>query len=120
MNAIAEVQTLAADGPDSPGPAMMIALDVDDLTTTDAFVREVAERFKLERKLARPGTAMLLISILGPLSAPAFAAAWAKLVASDEILRGYMELMVVADAMQGTKAGRLVSQASLLADGGDA
>jgi hypothetical protein len=115
LNSIAQIKTVAANGPQGPTTAMMIALNVDDAASAEAFVGDVGQQFKVHRTVAPPNTSMLLISIVGPLSAAAFAKHWAALVQRDDIVRAYMKLMVVADAVQGTKTGQQLSQASLKA-----
>jgi len=77
VNSIAQIKTVAANGPQGPTTAMMIALNVDDVTSVDGFVRDVGEKFKIHRTVAPPNTSMLLISIVGPLTAKTFAKHWA-------------------------------------------
>jgi hypothetical protein len=93
---------------------MMIAINIDDVATAREFVAQVAEQFKVHRKMAPPSTSMLLITLIGPMPAERFAARWHELAKSDEAVRSYMSLMRVADVVQGTKPGQQLSKASLL------
>lgn len=114
VNAIAQVKTVEVEGADGPAVAMMIALDVGDAATAEAFVSVVAERFKLDRMLAPPQTSMVLFTIIGSMSAQAFAARWKEVQKADPVIQAFMGLMKVADVVQGTKAGQQLGSASLL------
>ena len=96
---------------------MMIALNIDEPASAGDFASEVGEQFKLHRTVAPPTTSMLLVSIVGPLQASQFAAHWGALTQKDDVIRAYMTLMVVADAVQGTISGQQLSKASLLSPG---
>jgi len=96
----------------------MIAVNIHDAATAEAFVSEVAAQFKTHRTVAPTNTCMLLITIIGPLAAGRFAERWRELAESDGILRTYMSLMRKADVIQGTTAGKKLSKASLLSSAG--
>jgi hypothetical protein len=113
-NKITQIKTVAAEGPNGPTTAMMVALNIGDPAAADAFVSEVAEQFKIQRTLAPPNTSMLLVTIIGDLSASQFANRWQQLAQTDGIVRGYMSLMQAADVIQGTRSGQQLSNASLL------
>jgi hypothetical protein len=57
---------------------------------------------------------MLLVTLIGGLPAEPFASRWKELAERDEVARGFMSLMTVADVVQGTKTGQELSKASLL------
>jgi hypothetical protein len=57
---------------------------------------------------------MLLITLVGPLSADRFAKRWNEIEQRDEVVRAFMAQMAVADVIQGTKTGQELSKASLL------
>lgn len=114
MNEIAQIKLVAVNGPKGPAMAMMMALNVGDATTADAFVAQVVREFKLRRTLAPPNNTILLVTIIGNLSAEQFAAHWQTLIATDEAARAYMSLMQVAEVVQGTPAGQQLSRASIL------
>ena len=118
LNSIAQVKTVAANGPKGPTTAMMMAVNIGDAASGEAFVSEIAEQFKLHRTAAPPNTSMLLVTLVGGLSADRFAARWRDIVQQDGIVRAYMSLMQVADVVQGTKSGQQLSKASLLSSGG--
>jgi hypothetical protein len=52
---------------------MMIAVNIDDAATGEALVSQVAEQFKLHRTLAPPNTSMMLVTLVGDLTADRFA-----------------------------------------------
>ena len=114
MNAVAQIKTVHVDGPQGPTPTMMMAVNIDDATTGEAFVSQVAEQFKLHRTMAPPNTSMLLVTLVGDLSADRFATRWQEVVQRDDVVRAYMSLMRVAEVVQGTKSGQQLSKASLL------
>jgi hypothetical protein len=113
-NCIAQVKTVEVQGADGPAVAMMIALDIGDSATAEAFVTVVAERFKLDRMLAPPQTSMLLFTIIGAMSAESFAARWKEVTGTDPVIGAFLGMMNVADVIQATRAGQQLSSASLL------
>jgi hypothetical protein len=114
LNSIAQVKTVTLEGPKGPANAMMIAVNLNDPTSAEEFVQQVAEQFKVHRMLAPPDTSMLLITIVGEMSADLFARRWNEIGQRDEALRAFMAKMAVADVVQGTKSGQQLSKASLL------
>jgi hypothetical protein len=114
MNTIAQVKTVAVNGPNGPANAMMMAVNISDPASALPFVGEVVEQFKLHRMMAPPDTSMLLITLVGGLAAQEFAARWNELAERDDVVRHFMSSLTVADVVQGTKAGQELSKASLL------
>lgn len=114
VNGIVRVKTLEVETDDGPAVAMMIALAIGDAAAADEFVMVVAERFKLERMSAPPNTSMLLLTIIGEMSAESFAARWKQVVEADPVIGAFMAKMVVAEVVQGTNEGQQLSLASLL------
>jgi hypothetical protein len=117
VNSVAQVKTIATNGPKGPTIAMMMAVDIGDAANGEVFVSEVAEQFKLHRTIVPPNTSMLLVTLVGDLSADRFASHWRDVVRQDGVVRAYMSLMQVADVIQGTKSGQQLSKASLLSSG---
>jgi hypothetical protein len=113
-NVILQVKTMDVTGPEGPTVAMMIAADIGDPASAASFVTTVAERFKLERMLAPPETSMLLVTLIGDLSADAFADRWSEIQAEDVALAAFMGMLQRADVMQGGPSGQPLSQVSLL------
>jgi hypothetical protein len=93
---------------------MMMAVNINDRVSAEQFVSDVVEQFKLNRMMAPPDTSMLLITLIGGMSAEQFAAKWKELAERDDVVRGFMSLLSVADVVQGTKTGQELSKASLL------
>ena len=116
MNSVTQIKTVDVEGPDGPATAIMIAVDIDDPSTAEAFVSEVAEQFKVHRTVSPPDTSMLLVTLVGGLTAERFAAKWREVERTDPVVHAYMSLMVVADVIQGTKSGKQLSTASLVVE----
>lgn len=114
MNRIAQMKTAEVQDDQGPLTVIMIALDVPDLRGAPGFIQEVANQFKAFRMLNSPDTAGLLVTVIGALPAADFAKRWQELVANDQILTLYMSTMRVADVIQGTAAGKVLSSATLL------
>jgi hypothetical protein len=114
VNEIAQVKTVAVAGPGGPAHAMMIAVNIGDPSSAEDFVGRVMEQFLASRMLAPPDTTLLLVTLIGNLTAQRFAARWQQLAERDEAVRAFMSLMTIADAVQGTPVGQELSKASLL------
>jgi hypothetical protein len=117
MNQIAQIKTLPVNGSSGASTAMMIAINIREQKTIDAFISDVAEQFKVQRTIAPPNTSLLLVTIIGDLSADQFSQKWKSLESRDAIIRGYMSLMTRAEVIQATPAGKQLSVASLIAAG---
>ena len=113
-NVIVQAKVASVNGPQGAAHALMIAVNIDNPETADEFVTEVTERFKVERMLSLPDTKMLLITLMGELTAPRFAERWAEIRRQDPIVQHFMSLMVAADVIQATPSGQPLSRASLL------
>lgn len=94
--------------------AIMISLDIGDAATVQAFVKVVIGTFKSQRMLSPPDTSGLLVTIIGPLRAEAFATQWRAAALVDQPLALFMGQMTIADVIQGTPSGEVLSQASLI------
>jgi len=114
MNVIAQAKNVQFNGPQGPSHALMIAVNINDPVTAEAFVTDVAEKFKMERMISLPDTKMLLITLIGGLSASRFAECWHEIGQQDPIVRHFMSLMSVADVIQATASGQQLSRASLI------
>jgi hypothetical protein len=115
LNTIAQVKTVQVNGPNGPANAIMTAVNIDDAPSAESFVATVAEQFKLHRMTAPPETSMLLITLIGPLTADRFASKWREIEKADEVVGAFMSLMVMADVIQGSKSGQQLSKVSLAA-----
>jgi hypothetical protein len=67
------------NGRDGPLVAILIGLDLPDRNQAEAFVAEVADKFKAQRMLSPPETARLCVTLIGELSAEEFARRWKEL-----------------------------------------
>ena len=114
VNSIAQVKTVTLESPKGLANAIMMAANIDDPATAEEFDQQVAEQFKVHRMLAPPDTSMLLITLVGGLSADRFAQRWKEIEQHDEVVRAFMAQMTVADVMQGSKTGQQLSKATLL------
>jgi hypothetical protein len=113
-NRIADVKPVQLQSDGGPFHAIMMALDVNEPDQADDFIREVSQRFKVQRMNSPPDTAALLITIIGDLPASTFAQGWERLRGGDEILNAFMSQMRKADVIRGTRAGQVLESVSLL------
>jgi hypothetical protein len=119
MNSVSVIKTV--DGlqfPEGLIAAIMIGVDINDVSTADGFIAEVAEQFKSQRMISPPGTNALMITVVGDLSAARFAERWHALAAADAVLGIFMSQMRRADVLRGSPAGQPPETVSLLADPG--
>jgi len=101
-NYISHIKTMDLESPDGPLTSVMIGLAIPDPTTADAFIAEVAEKFKVHRMSSSPDTRGLFISMVGELPAGEFVRRWRELVAADEILSTFMSTLRYATVRRGT------------------
>jgi hypothetical protein len=116
-NSVSVIKTV--DGLQSPEglvAAVMIGVDINDSSTAESFIAEVAEQFKSQRMISPPGTNALMITLVGDLSAARFAERWRALTAADAMLGIFMSQMRRADVLRGLAAGKPPETASLLVD----
>lgn len=113
-NQIRSVSTATVDSPNGPVVAIMMALDLGEIGQVDAFMKQVAEKFKAHRMCSPPETAALLVTIIGSLPAQGFVCRWAALTHNDEVLQHFMAGMQIADVIRGTTSGDVIEMASLL------
>ena len=107
----AEPITLA-DGGD--GKAIFIACNIYNIEEAANFVSdEVAGAFRRTRFLSG-NVNMLLITILGEMSAQQFSDAWLAKCHQDKLLAGFMSDISEATVIHGTEDGETLGEASLL------
>jgi hypothetical protein len=94
-------------------PAIVMGLDIHDLTSADAFLDHVIVQFKNQRMCSPPNTAHLTITIAGDMTAEEFRLHWLRRSDSDPILKHFMSLMVLADVLH-IRRGELLDHASLI------
>ncbi len=113
-NTIANLKTMALQSPDGPVTAIVMGLNIPDLPGADAFIQEVAEKFKVQRMCSSPDTSVMLITIVGELPASHFVQRWRQLAADDKVLGHFMSQMRKSDVLRGTVAGQTLETVSLL------
>ena len=116
-NSVSVIKTV--DGLQSPEglvAAVMIGVDINDSSTAESFIAEVAEQFKSQRMISPPGTNALMITLIGDVSAARFATRWRALTQADAVLGIFMAQMRRADVVCGSAAGQPPEIVSLLAD----
>ena len=115
MNSIFNLQTVALQSDDGrQGTAIMLGLNIGDPSTADTFVQVVVEKFKAQRMSSPPDTSMMLVTIVGEMPAPRFAARWQQLAAADPILKFFMSQMTKAEVLRGTPTGQTKEAISLI------
>jgi hypothetical protein len=105
----------APDGAAEGGHALFIALEVPDPPRLLGFLEEVVMRFKAARMSGPPDARFMLITLVGDVSAVAFAQAWHGMISNDAPARALLGALHQADVMQGDARGCVLGQASLLA-----
>jgi len=113
-NSIANLKSVNFQSPTGPATAIMIGVNISDVQAADAFISEVAEKFKMQRMLSPPDTSGLLVTIIGDLPAARFAEKWRGLLAADQVLAAFMSQMRVADVMRGSPSGQMLEKVSLM------
>jgi hypothetical protein len=114
MNTIANLKTMKLQSADGPVTAIVMGLNIGEPQTVDAFVQEVAEKFKVQRMCSPPDTSVKLITIISEMSASSFVSRWRQLETDDKALRYFMSQMRKADVLRGTVAGQALETISLL------
>jgi hypothetical protein len=114
MNTIANLKTMNLQSADDPVYAIVMGLNIREPESAEAFVQEVAEKFKAQRMCSPTDTSVMLITIIGELPLSCFVDRWRALVAEDKILNFFMSQMRKADVLRGTAAGQTLETVSLI------
>jgi hypothetical protein len=113
-NRIYNLKTAEAKRSHGPAAAVVMGLNIDDRESLDLFMPEIAHKIVLQRTCSPPDTAILLISIIGVLSAEEFKARWLREVGKDKILTFYMSMMKEASVTRDLPDGSIIEDISLL------
>jgi hypothetical protein len=115
MNSIANIKTANLQSEDGQSVAVIVmGLNIRDLETADAFIQEVAEKFKAQRMCSPPDTSMMLVTIVSEMPVAHFVERWRQLAAADQILGFFMSQMQKADVLLGAVVGQTLETASLI------
>lgn len=115
MNTIANLKTMDLQAEDGrPVSSIVMGLNIPEPQTADAFIQEVAEKFKVQRMCSSPDTSMMLITIVSEMPLSHFVERWRQIVAADQILSFFMSQMQRADVLRGVVAGQTLESASLI------
>jgi hypothetical protein len=110
-NEIKRIETRSVNASTS---AIMVALNMRDLATADAFVKEAVHKVLLQRMMSPPETPLLCITIMGTVTAREFADLWHKHLAEEPAMAAFLERMQAADVIHGTPEGQVLDKVSLL------
>jgi hypothetical protein len=113
LNHIRELRTHTIDRDDGLAHAIMVAIDVPDANSAEAFVSDLAGKVLSQRLISPPDTDMMLVTIIGELSARQFVRLWQRQAAANPALSVFMNRMSLADVIHGTSAGEILDQCSL-------
>lgn len=113
-NFIRRAESGELEGDEGVVHAIMIACEVHDRSTAAEFVKRVAGKFKLQRTAAAPDTSLLLITLVGDLTAADFRQLWRAAIEDDMVSRTYVAKLKHADVVHGTAAGEVLDAISLL------
>ena len=95
---LARVQTVRLEGEHEEVTAILANFNFDAPLTSE-MVGEAIEVFNYQRTLSPADTSMLLITIVGSVTAQEFAQEWRKVGATDEVLQAYLSQMQSADVV---------------------
>lgn len=113
-NTVKSLQTVEIETNNGLKHAIMIAIDVVDLVRIDVFVQHVIHQFQLQRMTSPPDTSMMLITVIGNITAEEFKKYWVQYIKSDPIMTVFMSQMEKADVIHGTEQGGILDTVSLL------
>jgi hypothetical protein len=94
-------------------PAIVMGLNIGEISTLDTFLDDVVEQFKKQRMCSPPQTANMTITIAGDITAEGFRTSWVGRAVRDPILGHFMSLMVLADVLH-IRGRELLDRASLI------
>jgi len=115
MNTIAILKTMNLQYDDGrPVSQIVIGLNIREPQTAEAFIQEVAEKFKLQRMCSPPDTTLMLVTVVSEMPVLRFVERWRQLAAADQILNFFMSQMEKADVLRGVVAGETLETASLI------
>lgn len=112
-NRIQKLYTTPLESANGTVLAIMMALDVFDLERTDEFIQSAIEKFKAQRMCSPPETSVLLVTIVGAMSAEDFAQRWKAIASTDKVFHHFMSQLETAEVLHGTSAGQVLDTASL-------
>jgi len=112
-NAIHNLSTKWFENESGKFPAIVMGLNIPDLTSADTFVDHVIVQFKNQRMCSPPETANMTITIVGSMTAGDFRNRWVQRASTDPILQHFMSLMVLADVLH-IQGRQLLDRASLI------
>jgi len=92
----------------------MVAIDIQDGATAASFVDGLVSRVLSQRMTSHPDTSMMLVTIIGEMTAKGFSELWARALVGYPAMAAFMSLMTVADVIRGTRDGTVLDRHSLL------
>jgi hypothetical protein len=113
-NVLKQLETKEVSLPDGKARAIFIALDINDKNKADGFIAEVLQKFTMQKMISPPDTAMLLVTIIGEMTAEDFRSRWKKAVAQDMVVGMLLSKFTRADVLWGDEKGKPIDQKSLL------
>lgn len=112
-NSIHNLTTKSFKNDSGEFPAIVMALNIGEISTVDTFLDDVVEQFKRQRMCSPPRTANMTITIVGDMTAEDFRTHWIGRAVRDPILGHFMSLMVLADVLH-IRGRELLDRASLI------
>jgi hypothetical protein len=93
---------------------IFMALDIYDKNNSDTFIAEVINKFTMHKMISPPNTSILLITIIGDLSAEEFCNKWKSLMDIDFTAKTILSMLDKASVVHGTNEGKVIDEKSLL------
>src|ERR1043166_3605307 len=101
-NKIVQIKTVQGGSPEQPTFAILMAMDISQAATAEAFLRKAAKTFVSHRMCSPPPTNGMLLTSIGDLSAARCAELWRQIMSEDKVLLFFMSQMRVADVIRGS------------------
>lgn len=116
-NAIKNLKTeIMRDPSNQAVPILIMGLNLYDLEHANAFMKEVVEKWLIQRMVSPPQTSVMLISVFTSMRLTDFRTLWRKHVEADGNAKFFFNQMKKADAITGTDDAAVMEQLSLLDD----
>ena len=113
-NRLVQIKTVSGGTPQEPLIAILANLDMNDPATADEFLRDVCKTFISHRMCSPPETNMMLLTVIGDISAARCVEVWRQFMAQDKVLCFFMSQMKAADVVRGDQSGAELEKLSII------
>jgi hypothetical protein len=107
---IVQCETKSLSAPDGPKHVLLLAANLHALSSQETLVRDLIERFKMQRMISPPDTSVLLVTVIGACDSARFLRTWKSIIANDQIAAVWMSKMEKADFEIAPASGNITPQ----------